>query len=189
MQPINGPIPGANFTANTKNFPWHRPPQYTNMDDAVEAVMTRIFDDEYSSGFLTMLESGFTITQVTDLLVTSGIGKGMWTPDFAILLAGPVSHLLVIMAKGYDIDYDMGYEKNDRPITSVGVNKLARFDPKEVERFRKEAIGDDTSDPFIADVTPKNPDEGMQDGGAPQGGGGLAAPPSPEDTPPVEGAM
>ena len=28
----SGPIPGENFTSDERNYPWHRPPEYTDMD-------------------------------------------------------------------------------------------------------------------------------------------------------------
>ena len=28
----SGPIPGENFTSDERNYPWHRPPEYTDTD-------------------------------------------------------------------------------------------------------------------------------------------------------------
>ena len=33
---FDGPIPGENFTSETKNYPWHRPPEITDYDEALE---------------------------------------------------------------------------------------------------------------------------------------------------------
>lgn len=107
---LSGPIPGENYTSDTKNYPWHRPPEVTNLDQAIELSAKQLMSEEGSSGLVTMLHSGMDIATLTDTFVTSGIGAGKWTPDFAILLAGPVSHMIYLMAKGYGIDADLGID-------------------------------------------------------------------------------
>lgn len=187
---IDGPIPGANFTADTKNFPWHRPPEHKNLDDAIEAVMARLFDDEHSMNFITMLEMGVTVTQLTDMIVTSGIGAGKWTPDFAVLMAGPVSHLIVILAKGRDIDYEMGYEKEDDSPTSIGMKFLASFDKSRVERTREQTIGNDPADDYYSMVSGETPSSASSEeapSSASGASGGLAQPPAPTERPPMPG--
>src|SRR5690606_11728542 len=98
---FDGPIPGENYTSNTKNFPWHRPPEFKNLDEAIELSAKRLTSNSVS--ILTMIESGVTIAQITEMYLTSGIGGGKWTLDQALLLAGPISHILVLMAKGYGL--------------------------------------------------------------------------------------
>lgn len=117
--PPNGPIPGENYTSDTKNYPWHRPPEITNIDDGIEASAAQLMSEEGSSGIVTMLQAGLPISTLTDIFVTSGIGAGKWTPDFAILLAGPVSHIIQLMAKGYGVDADLGIDlpKNKHTIS------------------------------------------------------------------------
>lgn len=115
---LSGPIPGENFTSDTKNYPWHRPPEFTDLDKAIDMIAKKLLSEESSKGIITMLEMGMDITTLTDTFLTSGIGAGKWTPDFALLLAGPVSHIIVLMAKGYDIDYDLGIDQKTKAPTS-----------------------------------------------------------------------
>lgn len=127
---FSGPIPGENFTSDTKNYPWHRPPEYTDMDEAIEASFKKLTDDDNSIGILTMLEYGVTVAEVTDMFVTAGIGAGKWTPDFAILLAGPIAHIIYLMAKGYGVDCDLGLDTNDRPLTKAFFDGVERINEK-----------------------------------------------------------
>lgn len=115
----NGPIPGENFTSDPKNQAWKRPPEITNLDQGIELAAKQLMDEEKSQGLLTMMQMGTPINILTDIFVTSGIGAGKWTPDFAILLAGPVSHIMMLMAKGEGIEPDLGIElkKNTRTIS------------------------------------------------------------------------
>lgn len=115
----NGPIPGENYTSDTKNYPWHRPPEITNFDQGIELAAKQLMDEEKSSGLVTMMQMGTPISMLTDIFVTSGIGSGKWTPDFAILLSGPVSHIMMLMAKAEGFEPDLGIElkKNTHTIS------------------------------------------------------------------------
>lgn len=147
---LTGPIPGENFTSDTKNYAWHRPPEHTSIDTAIEEVYKKITKDHVSTGILTMIEMGTDISTITDMLVTAGIGAGKWTPDFAILMAGPVAHIIYLMAKGYGLDCELGYETSKRPPTAAffkGIKKIeeakakraiGNLDLDEVKEYAKE---------------------------------------------------
>ena len=113
---MSGPIPGANYTSDTKNYPWHRPPEITDLDKAIEAISGQFKDVKAITGLLTMVEMGTDISTLTSILLMTGIGAGKWTPDFALLLAGPTAHYITLLCEGYGVDYDLGIdEKNDAP--------------------------------------------------------------------------
>ena len=40
------PIAGAHYTSDTRNYPWHRPPDITDYDGAVEYMINLINDTE-----------------------------------------------------------------------------------------------------------------------------------------------
>jgi hypothetical protein len=103
LNPFDGPIPGANYTSDTKNYPWHRPPEVSDLDDAIELFSKKITDEEVLPKVITMMEIGLPVVRVADIIVTGGIMAGKWTPDIAIMMAGPATHLLMILGKGYGI--------------------------------------------------------------------------------------
>lgn len=105
---FDAPIPGENYTSDTKNYPWHRPPEFTDLDDAIEMTFKKLLSKKGSFGLLTMMKGGMDVATLTDIYVTSGIGSGKWTPDFALLLAGPVAHIIYLMGKSYGIKVDLG---------------------------------------------------------------------------------
>lgn len=134
---FDAPIPGANYTSDTKNYPWHRPPEITNLDDAIELSFKKLTEENAATGILTMIEMGATVASLTHTFIMSGIGAGKWTPDYAILLAGPVSHIIYLMAKGYGLKPDMGLDQKVNPPTK------AFFKAKQVDRSRvREVVAD-----------------------------------------------
>lgn len=120
-----GPIPGANYTSDTKNYPWHRPPDIVNMDEAIEYIFRRLVDTDAGKRYMSLIEVGTTISTITDIVVTLAVGRGKITPDYALLLAGPVARLLEIMAKSYDISYDLGIGKEDSYTSAGAMRALA----------------------------------------------------------------
>lgn len=114
---FDGPIPGANYTSDTKNYPWHRPPEITDMDEAIEWSWKKLTDEDAYVGLLTMFQRGMTVLQAADMFVLGAVGKGKWTVDMAALIAGPIAHIMYLMAKGYGIDVKLGIDKKKKPMT------------------------------------------------------------------------
>lgn len=115
---INGPIPGENYTSNTKNYPWHRPPEITDIDAGIEAAIKQLSTRKGAYGLLNNLQAGVTVVQAADMFITSGIGAGKWAVDLGILLAGPVARMMEIMAKDAGIEFAMGLDDDPLPTIS-----------------------------------------------------------------------
>lgn len=117
---LDGPIPGENFTSDIKNYPWHRSPQYDDMDMAIEAAAKQLMSKNGSVGIIGMMKMGVDVASLTDMFVTSGIGAGKWTPDFAILMAGPVSQIIYMMGANYGLKPKLGIDNDFKgPTASV----------------------------------------------------------------------
>ena len=142
MDQFDGPIPGENFTSDTKNYPWHRPPQYTELDDAIEDAYKTLLEKNASVSVITLLELGVSAVQIADMFCTSGIGKGKWTPDMAILLAGPTSHLIKMIGEADGLKVNMGLDDSIKAPTKAFFDGIRQVD--EV-RAQKAAMKVDTS--------------------------------------------
>ena len=149
----NAPIPGANYTSDTRNWPWHRPPDITDVDEALEHVIENLTETDAGMHYMSLIEAELPITSVTDIIVTLGIGRGKWTPDFAILIAGPVTRLLEIMAKSYKIEYDLGIDDEPNIATSVVYKKAIELsesaDEEETEEPVEEIAEDEEPQGFL----------------------------------------
>lgn len=159
---FDAPIPGENFTSDTKNYPWHRPPEHTDLDSAIEEIFKKITSDEVSVGLLTMIEMGQDLTTIADMIVTAGIGAGKWTPDFALLMGGPIVHILYLMAKGYGLDCELGYETDDRPPTIAFFKGI-----KKIEESRAEDAVDSIDIESVKEAASQAKPAGGFMGGAP----------------------
>lgn len=117
MDPLmNSPIPGANLTSDSRNYPWHRPPDIVDFDEAVEFIAKGIMKPKPASGILTMLEMGITVAMVTQMIIMAGMSRGKWTLDLGLIVAGPVARMIEIMADDAGIEYTMGTEEDNTPV-------------------------------------------------------------------------
>lgn len=130
----DGPIPGSNLLSDTRNYPWHRPPEHPDLDGAIEAAVKHITQKKATVGILALVEAGADIASITDMLLTDGIGKGKWTPDTAILAAGPVARIIEILAKGYGLNYRLGIEDDDSKLPTAEM--FARMAPTGIDRSK-----------------------------------------------------
>ena len=140
----NAPIPGANYTSDTRNYPWHRPPDITNIDKAIEYVAKDLNDGQDGFRYMSMLGAGIPVTMVTDFIVTKGIGRGKWAPDLGILAAGPIARLLMIMAKTYDVEYEIAADEEISIVSAKTLRELSGesdLTPAKIEEEPEEEQG------------------------------------------------
>lgn len=140
IKPFEMPIPGENYTSNTKNYPWHRPPEHTTIDSAVEYLSTTLQDEESSMAIISMLEMGISVVAITDIIVTKGLEQGKWQVDLGLLLAGPIAHIIVLLAKGYDVEYEMGIGTNRNYPTKQLFKEVKKSTNKKPSKDTKENI-------------------------------------------------
>jgi len=108
MATFDGPIPGENYTSDTRNYPWHRAPDITDYDEAVEYVIRDLSTPSKISMIYTMMEAGTSISGIVSIVNMLNISNGKYAVDLSILIAGPVARFLEIAAKENGIEPDLG---------------------------------------------------------------------------------
>jgi|TARA_R110002167_G_scaffold62500_3_gene176556 hypothetical protein len=159
MQKLDAPIAGANYAADTRNYPWHRPPDITSYDEGVDYLITKMQEPEELELVYALLEIDATIATVVTSVLMQGISRGKFSIDLAILMSGPVARYIGILADEQEIKYDMG----------VGDDSRIKITPTSL----KLALGivDDVEEVVPEDIAPVEPIEAPMDGlmGAPSG--------------------
>ena len=153
---FDGPIAGENYTSDTRNYPWHRPPDLSEYDDVVEHLLETISDPETLPNIMSILSTGVTIAGITDFLILDGVGKGKFAIDMGLLAAGPSARFIQIMADDFGVDADMGLDEEVSTLTPNMIKKI------------EESMGDNV----IPDTLEEEPVETEEDPGfmaAPEG--------------------
>lgn len=150
MFEMDGPIPGENFTSDTRNYPWHRPPEMTTTDQVIDHIAKNFQREESMAAVVSLMEIGLDIATITDIMLTKGISQGKWAVDLALLVAGPVAHMLVIIAKGYDIPVNLGVKQGFKGPTSVFFKALKK-EAKDISKEKQTSISESIN--TIADAS------------------------------------
>ena len=143
---FEGPIVGENFLTDTRNYPWHRPPDLFDYDEAVSYMLSKIDEQEQIELVFAMLGIDAKVTTVVSTLLLQAISKGKFTIDMAMLIAGPLARYIEIQAKNAGVKYDMGLTNKDRIVltptllkASLGILEQPEEESPEIMAMRKEA--------------------------------------------------
>ena len=141
---IDAPVPGANLLADTRNYPWHRPPDITDYDEAVSYMISRISQEEQAELVYSLLQIDTTVTTVVSGLLMQSIAKGKIPIDLAILISGPVAKYIEVIAQTNGYKYDMGTDTSDRVKITPTLLKMAmgivEDDDEEMEDTPEEVV-------------------------------------------------
>ena len=141
---IDAPVPGANLLADTRNYPWHRPPDITDYDEAVSYMISRISQEEQAELVYSLLQIDTTVTTIVSGLLMQSIAKGKIPIDLAIQISGPVARYIEVIAQTNGYKYDMGTDTSDRVKITPTLLKMAMGivdeDDEEMEDTPEEVV-------------------------------------------------
>jgi len=168
MQIPRAPIPGANYTSDTRNYPWHRPADIDKYDEAVLNTLNRLETPSGASLVYSMLDVDVPIATITSAMLQQAISKGVIHIDMAILIAGPVARGIEVFAKSHDLKYEMGADPDDEVI----------YTPNQLAVLLRSQQQESEDGPAMEDSTPTEPV-------SPPTESGLMSSPSEEDIEPA----
>ena len=111
------PIPGQSLTNNPDNpYPWEQPPQFTELQPAIDALFIDMTEPESYSGIVQMARRGTPISDITQFILYAGFQEGNWNPDLMMLLIEPTMYLIMALVERAGVlDYTIyrGEEEED----------------------------------------------------------------------------
>jgi hypothetical protein len=151
---LDAPIPGGNYTADTRNYSWHRPPDLVDYDEAIAYLMDRVDEPEQVEVIFAMLGIDAHITTIVTTILLQAVSKGKVGIDLAVLIAGPLARYIEIKAKDVGLKYEMGIEDKDRVVITPTLLRASL------------GIVDDDEEEVIEEVNtieeaPEEPTEGL----------------------------
>tara|TARA_R110000851_G_scaffold139_1_gene497 strand:- start:141 stop:716 length:576 start_codon:yes stop_codon:yes gene_type:complete len=166
---LDAPIPGGNYTSDTRNYSWHRPPDLVDYDQAVDYLINKIDEPEQIEVVFAMLGIDAHITTVVTTILLQAVSKGKIGIDLAILVAGPLARYIEISAKDVGMKYELGVENKDRVIITPSLLKaslgIIEQDDEELEVPEEEAPLEEPTGSLMAmpaDMTaPQNEQDAM----------------------------
>jgi len=157
------PTAGQSLTNSPDNpQAFERAPEYTDMTKALDFLFDDLTEDEERyEAVMDSVESRMPVMDITKLILYDGFQKGKWNPDLLMVLAEPLSYIIMGLAERANIDYVIVStdEDEDDDVEPVG---LARLDQsmRETEPS-EESLPPEIKEKVASAEVPERPQEGQ----------------------------
>jgi hypothetical protein len=139
---ISAPIPGQSLTTPPKNFPYERPPEITDPEEAIQVHVARLSDPEVIGAALDLIElEELDIHTLTKGIIRSAVSQGIHSIDVGLIVAPIVHEFIKQAAMASGLAAEDGFEdkkaaeQRKQQIASIRAAKMLEkmgAKPKEV---------------------------------------------------------
>ena len=105
---FEAPVPGQSLTKEPGKYPWESPPQFNNIDEAMNHYMNRFQDEKVMFNLFSLMEAKVPVTSIAESMILHGFAEGLYNPDVGMLVANDLMEILVAMAEEAEIPYELG---------------------------------------------------------------------------------
>lgn len=105
MYNFDAPIPGQSLTTLPGSSPMQHPPQFPNLNDALEYVWDKFTNPKHATRIILLLKSGVPVEYIVNTVLFQGVATGSWTVDVALLMYQVVYWQIESIAKLKKIKY------------------------------------------------------------------------------------
>ena len=171
QDPFDHPIPGQSLTEEPGKHVFEKPPEITDVDDAVEYVVGKISENpEAIEKFEKLMMTGMPIESIVNTISFSGFAEGKWNPDIAELMKPPLSAFFIILAREENIPAVM-FNSGDSEILPDDqvMASMREGNPEAFEALQQQAQMDAMPSPPMSERSFME----MEEGGLPMEEGGL----------------
>ena len=146
---LQAPIPGQSLTDEPKNFPWERPADITDQNEALTYHLERMNRPEVLDDLYSLIELDFPLYSLAETMLSVAVMDGIHTIDISLALAPVVYQQLVQMAEEANLPYKTGLEEDDVIKTEKQQDKIEALIRKEINNMSDDP---DESVDFLGDV-------------------------------------
>ena len=102
---LNRPIPGQGLTTDPDSpMPWEQAPEYTDLDEGLQYIFGLLIEPENYVPIMDVIDDGTPLMDITQGILFKGFTEGKWNPDLLMLLAEPMTYILLALAERANID-------------------------------------------------------------------------------------
>ena len=159
VNPFNAPIPGESLTvAPDSTHSWERPPQYTNDEDALEALYFELTELDTLKQLINIINDGIPLDEIAQVVLYKGYSEGKYNPDLMLMLIEPTIYLLISIADYADIkDYVLYDGEEDDPDTEIPEDNVKPItlddnDNEVVDRIVEEGAKEDVAPSLLSKI-------------------------------------
>ena len=143
MEMFSAPIPGQSLTTEPKGFPWERPPEIVDPEEAIQYHLARLSEPEMLEGILDTIEiDGLDVKTLTTGIMRGAVATGMHSIDVALLIAPVVHEFIKQGAIAFGLEPEDGFEDKDEraEYKKSKSTDLAKKMIKDMEKLPQRAV-------------------------------------------------
>ena len=102
---LNRSIPGQGLTTDPDSpMPWEQAPEYTDLEEGLQYIFGLLIDPENYVPIMDVIDDGTPLMDITQGILFKGFTEGKWNPDLMMILAEPMTYILLALAERANID-------------------------------------------------------------------------------------
>lgn len=103
-------IPGQSLTSPPKKYPYERPPEIADPEEALQMHLDRLSKPEVEEALLQTLELDVDIVTLTEGILRGAVAGGLHSIDVSLVIAPVVHKYIKRLADDAGIEYEEGLE-------------------------------------------------------------------------------
>ena len=159
VNPFNAPVPGESLTVSPDSkHAWESPPEYTNDEDALEALYFELTEIDTLRKLINIINDGIPLDEIAQVLLYKGYSEGKYNPDLMLTMIEPTIYLLIAIADYADIkDYTLYEGEEDDPDTEIPEDNVKPItlddnDNEVVDRIVEEGAKEDVAPSLLSKI-------------------------------------
>jgi len=114
---LNRPIPGQSLTNSIEQpYKWEQPSSFSTVKECLMYIYDNLLEDEAFDNLTTALSREVPIFDLASAILYTGFLEGKWNPDLMLLLAEPLTYMLMSIGEMYGLESDeMVLASDDNP--------------------------------------------------------------------------
>lgn len=113
MNRFERPIPGQSLTTPPRSFPYERPPEITDPEQALQVHLYRLSDKETMEDVLYYLEQGVDLVTMVEGILRTGVMSGLHSIDVSLIIAPAIHEFIKVTADEVGLEYEEGFEDKE----------------------------------------------------------------------------
>ena len=112
LSDFDRPIPGQALTDEPRNYPWERPSQTSNPEDALRFYVKKLEDPDMMDKVMQVLEdTSMSLTGVVKGLTRAGVAGGRHSIDVGLIVGPAIHEYIKGVADVVGVNYEEGLPK------------------------------------------------------------------------------
>lgn len=110
---FNKPIPGQSLTVEPRKYPYERPPEINDPEEAIQMHLQRLNNEEMMQHIVDLIEidpEEMDIVTITNGILRGAVAEGIHSIDTSIIIAPVIHEFIKQVAEINGIEYEEGLE-------------------------------------------------------------------------------